>query len=476
MQQMKKMNLLGGCLLLILALDAHPYQTRDGKIYDGKDQPVHIDGLSWSGFQDTNVFQGLQSNPFYAIPSLSSNPRTYGMVDLISHPWDFPNSGVDKNSGVRFKTIRLPIQPEVLYDEQHEVDLNKSISDKALPRAGNGIFCKTWQSNGTACEKAVSPKQAFWIVLQELKKNHLKVMIDIHHRHGYGDGMRDGTVYDMQRYAQDISLLATEIKNRNLDNVIGIDIFNEPYQLNWFKTHNAQVPWTKVIATAANAVQKNNPNLLLFVEGPDSGSDDADNPVICVPKSQVVNDNGYSHSSDPALCGNLERMFFKGNWGEDFKPLLNQNQAKKGIPTLDKNLLKNELVKQGINSSALQWLLGDEAQNSHLVFSPHVYPAEVAGWETAPGMPSQLRFDWSWGFLHQAGYPVVLGEASWKSAKGKAFFTHALMPYLQANMETSDLFFWAVGYLGDTVSAIDPNSGELNLDVQQTLKDYFNTI
>lgn len=140
---MKKVKVLGGCFLLILALDAKSYQTRESKIYDEKDQVVHVDGLSWSGFQDTNVLQGLQSNPFYAIPSLQSNPRAYGMMDLISEPWAFPDSGVDKGSAVSFKTIRLPIQPEVLYDDQHEVDLNKSLSDKSQPSAGNGVFCKT---------------------------------------------------------------------------------------------------------------------------------------------------------------------------------------------------------------------------------------------------------------------------------------------------------------------------------------------
>lgn len=471
---MKKIGILGFWLLLMLAFNAYPYHTQESKIYNDRGQLVHIDGLSWSGFQDTNILQGLQSNPFYAIPSLGSNP---GMMDLISNPWNFPNSGVDRSTAVRFKTLRLPIQPEVLYDDQHEVDLNKWLSDKSSPNAGNGIFCKTWQSNGSACEKAVSPKQAFWIVLNELKKKNIKVMIDIHHRQGYGDAMRDGTVYDMKQYEKDIALLATEVKNRNLDNVLGIDIFNEPYRLNWFKTHDSQVPWTKVIATAANAVQKNNSNLLLFVEGPDSGNDDANNPVICVPQSQVVNDNGYSHSPDTGLCGGLERVFFKGNWGEDFKPLLDEKQAKKGIAVFDQNKFKNELLNQGINEAALRWLLGDEyAQNSHLVFSPHVYPAEVAGWETAPGMPSQLRFDWTWGFLYRAGYPIVLGEASWKTAKGKTFFTDSLIPYLQTNMETNNIFFWAIGYLGDTVSAINPNSGALNIEVQHTLKNYFDAI
>jgi hypothetical protein len=323
----------------------------------------------------------------------------------------------------------------------------------------------------------VSSKQAFWTFLHELKKKNIRVMIDIHHRYGYGDALRDGTVYDMQQYAKDLSLLATEIKNRKLDNVLGIDIFNEPYRLNWFKEHDSQVPWTKVIATAANAVQKANPDLLLFVEGPDSGNDDSNNPVICVPKSQVPDDNGYSHSPDPSSCDTLERVFFKGNWGEDFKPLLDEKQAKNGVAVFDIVKLRNELINQGISQSALEWLMGDEqAQKSHLVFSPHVYPAEVAGWQTAPGMASHLRFDWSWGFLYQAGYPVVLGEASWKTAQGKAFFTNSLMPYLQENMGTNNVYFWAIGYLGDTVSAIDPNSGNLNLDVHQTLRNYFDAV
>lgn len=49
------------------------------------------------------------------------------------------------------------------------------------------------------------------------------------------------------------------------------------------------------------------------------------------------------------------------------------------------------------------------------------------------------------------------------------------MPYLtQSGIGSNNFYFWAIGYLGDTVSAINPNTGELNLDVQQTLKPYFN--
>jgi hypothetical protein len=477
---MKLVKYLGLGLLLGITMDASAYYTQQGQIYDKNDTKVIINGLSWSGFQDTNVFQGLQNNPFYSMTTYSNTTRA-GLMDLITHPGDFADSGVSEQTAVQFKTIRLPIQPGVLYDEQAEVDLNKALSDKENPTAGNGVFCKTWQANGKACEKAVSPKQAFWTVLAEMKKNNIKVMIDMHHRYGYGDGMRDGTVYDMNQYAKDLTTLADEIKQRGLDNVVGIDVFNEPYQLNWFKSKNNQVAWTKVIGTAAQAIHQANPDLLIFVEGSGGGNDDADNPVICIAKNGFpASSDGYSHWTDPGNCGDSQEVVsFKGNWGEDFKPLLNKELAKKGIAQFDTTQFTNELNQQvsDLNPDTVDWLMGyDKAgSNGHLVFSPHVYPKEVAGWETEPGAASNLRFNWSWGFLHQAGFPIVLGEASWKTVAGKNFFTQSLMPYLaESGIGTNNLYFWAIGYLGDTVSAINPNSGTLDLDVQQTLKPYFN--
>lgn len=468
------------CFGFLVGLTAHAnaWQTKLGQIYDASGNKVSIDGVSWSGFQDTNVFQGLQNNPFYGISS-QGRTQSYGMMDLLTHAGDFADSGVDKQSAVTFKTIRLPIQPGVLYDETNEVDLNKSLSDKDHPEAGNGIFCKTWEANGKACEKAVSSKQAFWTFLEQAKKQHVNVMIDMHHRDGYGDAMRDGTVYDMTQYAKDITLIAKEVKARHLDNVIGIDVFNEPHQLNWFKAKNNQVAWAQVIATAAKVIHQENPDLLLFVEGPGGGNDDADNPVICLSKNDVPQSDGYSHWSDPQKCANgQEVVSFRGNWGEDFKPLLNEASAKQGEALFDADKFAKALVQQvpDVDTATIDWLLGDDkaGNNGHIVFSPHVYPKEVAGWETEPGVASNLRFNWSWGFLHTAGFPIVMGEASWKTASGKNFFTQSLMPYLsESGIGTSNLYFWAIGYLGDTVTAIDPNTGVLNLEVQQTLKPLF---
>ena len=463
---MNKSSVLCSSLFLLLcSTTSSAYYTQQANIYTEKGDIVTINGVNWSGFQDTNIFQGLQGHGFY------SYQNHLGLLDLLVHPYDYPQIGIDK---AIFKTIRFPIQPGILYDDANEVDINKSLSSNFSPVSGNGLFCRSWQSDGK-CGKAVSSKQAFWTALDEMQKQGLRTLIDIHHGHGYSDDKRDGSVYNIDQYQRDMSLLAQEIGQRALTNVIGIDVFNEPYRLNWFQAHDGQVPWTKVIATAANAIYENNPELLLFVEGSGGGNDDIDEPVICIPKTLIVDDpNAYNHYSATDACGTLDKVEFKGNWGEDFKPLLNLAKAQNNSPEFDIQRFKEELIKQGITPQALNWLLGDEqAQNAHIVFSPHVYPAEVGGWESAPGRPSQMRFDWSWGFLSRAGYPVVLGEASWKTAKGKAFFTQALMPYMADNIKTQNVFFWAIGYLGDTATAISPHTGEWNKDVYDTLSSFF---
>lgn len=470
-------NLIGGLVAALFSVQGYAFYTQNAVIYDENNKPVNIDGISWSGFQDSKIFQGLASNPFYAVGDIpTSYSKTYGMLDALVHPWDFTDSGVDNSNGVNFKTIRVPIQPGVLYDNASPVELNKSISNKAQPAKGNGIFCKTWESTGSTCATAVTPKEAFWISLAEFKKNNVNVLIDIHHGYGYGDNYRDGTVYDLNQYEADLKLILAEIKARDLTNVIGIDVFNEPYGLHWYRSNNNQPAWIKVIATAAKVIQQNNPDLLLFVEGPGPGSGDPDQPIICVKNNELVPDEAYAIINDPVNCiADSKRVEFKGNWGEDFKTLLAKNSAQQGEARFDRTAFLQQLKTIGLNNAAITWLMGDEnANHAHLIFSPHVYPREVATWESAPGKPSELRFDWSWGFLKKAGYPVVLGEASWKSAEGLAFFQKALIPYLEKNNLQNNLFFWAVGYLGDTVSMIDPNSAKLDLQAQKVLHKLFN--
>jgi hypothetical protein len=133
-----------------------------------------------------------------------------------------------------------------------------------------------------------------------------------------------------------------------------------------------------------------------------------------------------------------------------------------------------------MTDEAITWLLGDPSQGNagaHIVFSPHIYPKEVANWESVPGYPSTMRFDWNFGFLYDAGYPIVLGETSWKTDEGKQFFENALMPYMsKKGIDQSNIFAWGIGYLGDTQSFIDPNTGLINCDMSLTLSKYFGSV
>ena len=158
---MKIMKQVSCGLLLGLSMGANAYYTKLGDIYDGSGDKVTINGISWSGFQDTNVFQGLQNNPFYAIVTAQSNPRDYGMMDLLSHPWDFPGSGVDKSTAIQFKTLRLPIQPGVLYDDSGEIDLNKSFLIRITPKRVMGFFVKPGKSMDKPVKKPSALRKRF---------------------------------------------------------------------------------------------------------------------------------------------------------------------------------------------------------------------------------------------------------------------------------------------------------------------------
>ncbi|WP_199911754.1 cellulase family glycosylhydrolase [Dongshaea marina] len=481
---------------LFASSGALAYHTANGKIYTEQGEEVVINGVSWSGLQDDSKLNGLAGNPFYQVLLGPQTQGKLGMMETLTHPWDYPETGITKEQGVQFKTIRLPIQPAVIADPDDSpyvvpANFQGNYADKNHPQQGSGVFCKTWQQDGVHCAVQMNNREMFWQTLEEFKKNNIRVLIDFHHHRALGD-QRDGKVYDLSQYQQDVATLAREIKARNLSNVLGIDIYNEPYKLWWFKDRGSveegYAAWGKVIAVAAKAVYENNPDLLLFVEGTDTGSSgdpalhSSDGLKICVAGEVPVDPNGYSISTDPA-CVDGQRVDFKANWGEDFRPLLDKRKALQGIASFDRagfsQYLTTTLTQTGTSTERAQaiihWLLGEaDASQSHLVISPHVYPKQIGGWETAPGKPSQLRFDWNWGFLGKAGYPVVLGEAAWNRNGGVDFVTKTLLPYMKTiGSSASNYFYWAIGYLGDTTSLIGMSDGKLDPGVYAELHKVF---
>lgn len=471
----KKFHLIAiSLLLLIMSLfiqnSTYAFSTKGGYIYDGNNNQVAIDGIAWIGFQDSNFLGGLWNVPFN--PYGTQN----GVIQLLTAPWTVPNSNVTSaNNGVSFKGIRLAMQPGIWHavntTQQNPFDFSRT--DIKNPEAGNGPFCD-WTQGADAsghCIKAKSAADLLTATINQFNKNNIYVMLDFHHRPGLGDNFRDGTVvatdYSLQNYHDDI----VNFSKTAPANVLGIDIYNEPHQLFWFQDNTQVSPvqpsWIKVIAAAAAGVYDTNQNLILFVEGPGGteGNDPFD-PVysltkpICLPTSTKVDDNSViGLSNDPAHCpssANPMRVVNIGvNWGENFRSLLDTAQSINGVAKFDASNFRALLIQalQANNFSKTDptaianWLLGtnNDGNGGHIVFAPHLYGAQVGGWQSDAN-DSQIRFKWNFGFLLDAGFPFVVGEIGYDvqmpQTGGEDFFVNSVAPYLINKKINHHLFFW----------------------------------
>jgi endoglucanase len=183
--------------------------------------------------------------------------------------------------------------------------------------------------------------------------------------------------YNTTMWLNDLRTLAGLSASLGVDNIIGIDIFNEPHDYTWAE-------WKSLTEQAYAAINAVNPNLLLFVQGIGTNASTQDGTPTTI--------NVQPHGS----------LDTNPNWGE--------------------NLF--EAVSNPINVPKAQ-----------LVFSPHTYGPSVfvqkmfmdpaqsqcTGLEgDAAGdancniviNPTLLRQGWEehFGFLKQQGFAIVVGE------------------------------------------------------------------
>lgn len=183
--------------------------------------------------------------------------------------------------------------------------------------------------------------------------------------------------YNQTAWLQTLTTLAGLGQQLGVDNIIGIDIFNEPWDYTW-------ADWRTLAASAYNAINAVNPNTLIFVEGISGTANNQDGSPTTI--TQVPHG---STATNP-------------NWGEN-------------------------LFEAGANPPAIP--------KDRLVFSPHTYgpsvfvqkmfldPAQTActGLEgDAAGdakcnlviNPTLLRAGWEehFGYLKDQGYGMVVGE------------------------------------------------------------------
>ncbi len=184
--------------------------------------------------------------------------------------------------------------------------------------------------------------------------------------------------YDVSQWIANLKTLAGLGSSIGVDNIMGIDIFNEPWDYSWSE-------WKSLIEQAYTAVSSVNPNILIIAEGIGSSNGNQDGTP------GTVNKTPYGDTtSNP-------------NWGEN-------------------------LFETGGNPPAVP--------KSKIVFSPHCYGPSVAtqtmfaDWNAQPQCqslqedafgdakcqividPAKLEAGWQqhFGYLKALGYAVCIGE------------------------------------------------------------------
>ena len=191
------------------------------------------------------------------------------------------------------------------------------------------------------------------------------------------DGVTRIQAYDETKWLNDLRTLAGLGAELGVDNIIGIDIFNEPWDYTWEE-------WKTLSEHAYEAINEVNPNTLVFVQGISSTADNQDGSPETI--TQVPH-------GDPAT---------NPNWGE------NLFEAGTNVPNIPKEQLvysphtygPSVFVQKGFMDPAqpeCAGLEGDAAGDADCNIVINV-PELRSGWEE------------HFGYLKDQGYAIVVGE------------------------------------------------------------------
>ena len=335
-------------------------------------------------------------------PDDPTNPSGAPMEQYIGNTsWANGNSGTGRTiaqtmseiAGMGINVIRLPLVPQTL---------------NANDPQGRDPYLKNHSS-----VRIANSRLALETMIRAADAANIEVMLDVHSCSNYigwragrldarppwTDATRDNYEFTREEYScaasgnpstvttthpynttmwlDNLRTLAGLSASLGVDNIIGIDIFNEPHDYTWAE-------WKSLTEQAYGAINAVNPNILLFVQGIGTmaGTQDG-SPATTTPVAHG------SEASNP-------------NWGENLFPA----------------------AGNAIN-----------VPQSQVVYSPHTYGPSVfvqkmfmdpaqpacAGLEgDAAGdadcniviNPTLLRQGWEehFGYLKQAGFAIVVGE------------------------------------------------------------------
>ena len=352
--------------------------------------PIRIKGASWFGLEGR-----------YEISTDSVNPRGAPMEQYMGNVFWAPSGRTYDQDISEFKamginTIRLPL-------------VHQTLANAPCDPQGLDPVLKNDTSVRIQCART-----ALETIIKKLDAAGIYVLLDIHSCNNYVDWRKgrldarppyvDATrnnydftredwscastnnpasvthveAYNESTWLGDLKTLAGLESSLGVSNIIGIDLFNEPWDYTWST-------WSGLVNDAYNAINPVNSNILMFVQGT---SDTANNQ------------DGIAGNEVKQNIGNTTVI---PNWGEN-------------------------LADAGANPPSA-------VPKSRLVFSPHAYgPSVFVGAQFAdPAQPScaglsgdafgdakcnivinptLLENGWqaSFGYLKAQGYAVVVGE------------------------------------------------------------------
>jgi aryl-phospho-beta-D-glucosidase BglC (GH1 family) len=183
--------------------------------------------------------------------------------------------------------------------------------------------------------------------------------------------------YDVTKWLADLKKLAGLGKEIGVENIMGIDVFNEPWDYTWSE-------WRSLIDQAYGAISSVDPDILIFAQGIGSTNGSQD---------------GTPTTSSPTPHGNLAS---NPNWGE------NLFEAGTQPPTMPKNKLVFSPHTYG-PSVFVQRMFSDPSQPECAALEGDAFADKKCKITI-----NQAKLDAGWhehfGYLKAMGYAVAVGE------------------------------------------------------------------
>jgi aryl-phospho-beta-D-glucosidase BglC (GH1 family) len=247
----------------VWAVDSKGNITLNGQIF-------HVKGGSWFGLEGRSELANDEKNP-------SGAPMELFMGNVF---WSSSSRTIAGDAAeikkLGFNAIRMPVVPQTLDDND--------------PQGKDPVL------KNTESVRIQGAYTALKTVLKACSDAGLYVLLDMHScsnyvgwrkgrldaRPPYVDGKREGyeftredcscsetgnpstvtriQAYNETKWLDDLKKLAGLGKEIGVDNVMGIDIFNEPWDYSWSE-------WSSLIDKAYTAISSVNPNILIYAQG-----------------------------------------------------------------------------------------------------------------------------------------------------------------------------------------------------------------